>query len=119
MQQVSTLYCIEEEAESVLTSTGITEEEQKLYATVIAKFNELFSNIIFERPRFNQQNQQDGEMTEAYIKKLYRPANNCNYGDRCAEIIHDKFVVGIRDTALSRHLQLDSELTLEKIIRQQ
>ena len=39
-QQVNTLlYCLGEEAESVLTSTNATEEEQKSYTTVLGKFD--------------------------------------------------------------------------------
>ena len=34
-----------------------------------------------------------------------------------SEMIHDKLVIGIRDRHLSEHLQLDSELTLEKAKR--
>ena len=39
VQQVNTLlYCIGEEAESVLSSTGITAEERKQYKSVIEEF---------------------------------------------------------------------------------
>ena len=39
-------------------------------------------------------------------------AENCNYGNMKEEMIRDKLVVGIRDTALSQKLQLDADLTL-------
>ena len=125
-QQVSTLlYCVGEEAESVLSSTGVTADERKQYAAVMGKFDEFFMvrrNIIFERARFNQRNQQDGETAEAYIMELYKLADNCNYGDRRDEMIRDRLVVGIRDASLSQNLQFDAELTLDKAkkrIRQQ
>ena len=35
------------------------------------------------------------------------------YGDMKTEMICDRLVVGIRDIVLSRHLQLDADLTLE------
>ena len=39
-RQVCTLlYCLGEEAEDVLKSTNITEEERKVYATVLGKFD--------------------------------------------------------------------------------
>jgi hypothetical protein len=51
-QQVNTLlYCLGEEAESVLISTNATEEEKGTYATVIEKFDDFFKvrkNVIFE-----------------------------------------------------------------------
>ena len=77
---------------------------------VMANFNMLFMlrrNIISHL-------QQDGEMAEAYIMELCTLANNCIYGDRCDEMICDRLVVGIWDTAFSRNLQLKPELTLEK-----
>ena len=51
---------------------------------------------------------------EKYITELYTQAENCNYGDLRDEMIRDRLVVGIRDTALSQQLQLDAELTLDK-----
>ena len=117
-QQVSTLlYCVGEEAEAVLASTGITADERKEYDTVVKKFDDFFKvrrNVIFERARFNRRNQQEGETAEKYIMELYTLADNCNYGDLRDEMIRDRLVVGIRDAALSRQLQLDAELTLEK-----
>ena len=117
-RQVSMLlYSVGEEAEAVLTSTGITEDERKVYATVLAKFDGYFKvrrNVIFERARFNRRNQEEGETAGKYITELYTLAENCNYGDLRDEMIRDRLVVGIRDTALSQQLQLDAELTLDK-----
>ena len=57
-KQVSTLlYCLGEEAEAVLASTNITDEERKVYDTVLKKFDDFFKvrkNVIFERARFNR-----------------------------------------------------------------
>ena len=46
--------------------------------------------------------------------ELYRLAEICDYGALRDEMIRDRLLVGIRDTALSQQLQLDAELTLEK-----
>ena len=59
-------------------------------------------------------NQLQGEMAEQYIMALYALANNCEYGTMKEELIRDKLVVGIHDDALSKKLQLMSDLTLEK-----
>ena len=118
LQQVSTLlYCIGEEAEAVLESTSITEDERKKYDDVLGKFEGYFKvrrNVIFERARFNRRCQQDGESAEKYITELYTLAENCNYGAMKDEMIRDRLVVGIRDSTLSQQLQLDADLTLEK-----
>ena len=118
VKQVNTLlYCVGEEAEAVLTSTNVTEEERKVYDTVVEKFDAFFRvrrNVIFERARFNRRSQLAGESAEQFIMELYTLAKNCNYGDMTDEMIRDRLVVGIQDAALSQQLQLDADLTLEK-----
>ena len=71
-------------------------------------------NVIFERARFNRRNQSEGEPAEQYITVLYNLAENCKYGGLKNEMIRDRLVVGIRDSALSERLQLDGNLTLDK-----
>ena len=57
-KQISTLlYCLDEEADSVLTLTNLTEDNRKRYETVITKFDEFFEirkNVIFERANFSR-----------------------------------------------------------------
>ena len=117
-KQVSTLlYCLGEEAEAVLASTNATDEDRKDYKKVVEKFDSFFKvrkNVIYERARFNRRSQQSGETSEQFIMALYELAENCDYGDRKEEMIRDRLVVGIRDSALSEKLQLDADLTLEK-----
>ena len=94
-----------EEAEVVLASTNITEEERKVYATVCQKFDDFFKvrrNVNFERARFNRRNQLEGEPAEKYIMELHHLAENCEYGDLTSQMIRDRLVVGIRDKALSQ-----------------
>ena len=116
-RQVCTLlYCLGEEAENVLSSMNVTAEERGSYVAVLKKFNDFFKvrkNIIFERTRFNRREQRDGESVEQYISELYSLAENCEYGAKKDEMIRDRLVVGILDCALSEHLQLNPELTLE------
>ena len=62
-----------EEANDVLASTNITEEESTDFSQVLQKFNEFFGvrhNVIFERARFNQRNQLPGESAETYFRAL-------------------------------------------------
>ena len=113
MKQISTfLYCLGEEAESVLASTNVTDADHRDFDRIIAKV---------ERARFNRRNQQSGETAEQYIMALYALAKHCDYGWMTDEMIRDRLVVGIRDSALSEKLQMDATLTLEsakKAIRQ-
>ena len=117
-RQVSTLlYYLGGEADAVLTSTNVTEEERKQYAPVLKKFDDFFKmrhNTIFKRGRFNWRNQLDGETAETYITLLYGLIENCDYGAMQDEMLRDRLVLGIRDQALSEKLQIDAALTLEK-----
>ena len=50
------MYCIGEEADAVLTSTNITDDDRKKYDAVIGKFDTFFrvkKNMTFERAKFN------------------------------------------------------------------
>ena len=99
-RQVSTfLYCIGEEANDVLTSTNISEEDAKKFDLVVAAYFGVRSrhNVIFERARFNQRDQLPEESVETYISELYRLAENCKCGAMKDELIRDQLVVGIRD----------------------
>ncbi len=69
--------------------------------------------MIFERARFNRRSQREGESIEQYITELYNLIEFCEYGELKEEMLRDRLVVGIRDTALSEKLQTDSRLTLD------
>ena len=120
-RQVSTLlYCLGEQAEDVLSSTGISEENRKKYSEVMNTFDDYFQvrkNVIFERARFNRRNQLLGETVEEYVTVLFNLVDSCNYGELRDEMLRDRLVVGIRDMALSERLQMDSKLTLGKAVR--
>ena len=108
-----------DEAEDTLVSTNISEGDRKNYSRVITKFDAFFkvrkNIIIFERAQFNDRSQREGESMEQFITSLYNLAESCEYGEMKAEMIHDRIIVEIRDRALSEQLQLDPELTLEKL----
>ena len=116
-RQISTLlYCLGEEAENVLTSTGISEDDRKKYDSVLLQFDKFFKvrrNVIFERAVLNRRNQQQGESVEQYIVELYKLAETCEYGTMTPELIRDRLIVGILDSELSERLQLIPDLSLE------
>ena len=118
-RQVSALlYCMGETAADVLTSTNISAEDRKKYEPVMKKFDDFFSvrrNVILERARFNRRNQMAGESAEAYITTLYSLVETCEYkAETVEEMLRNRLVVGMRDTALAERLQMYPELTLEK-----
>ena len=117
-RQVSTLlYSMGEEAEDILRSTNISDDERKVYQTVLDKFDQFFKvrkNVIFERAKFNRRCQGDNKSAEQFITSLYNLAEDCAYDELKDQMIWDRIVVGIRDRALSEKLQIDPDLTLEK-----
>ena len=46
---------------------------------------------------------------------LYTVADSCDFGNLKDVMIRDCIIVGIRDRALSEQLQMESDLTLEKV----
>ena len=111
--QVNTLiYSMGDQAEDILLSFRLTEEEAKKYSTVVEKFQQYY-----ERSKFNQQIQQLDETVDSFVTNLYRLAQMCNYGELTDEMIRDRIVAGIRDGAVAERLQTDPELTLEKAIQ--
>ena len=68
------------EAQDVLETTDIDEENRHVYDSVIASFDTYFGvrkNIIFERAQFNSRKQQPEESAEQYILALYALAGRC------------------------------------------
>ena len=120
--QVNTLiYSMGDQADDILGSFGLSEEESSRYETVKAKFESYFvkkKNVIYERARFNMRVQEKGEAVDEFITALYKLAEHCGYGVLHDEMIRDRIVVGIKNAKLSEKLQLDSTLTLEKAITQ-
>jgi hypothetical protein len=110
-----------QDAEEVLRSTNITEDQREKYDTVVAKFEEFFKvrrNVIFERVRFNNRNQKEGESIEQYLTALYALVETCEYGPLTEEMLRDRLVVRIRDRNLSERLQTFPDLTHEKAKRE-
>ena len=118
------MYCLGPDAEEVLDTTRISEDEKKKYEKVIDEFDKYFKvkkNMIYERARFNQCCQLLDESADHFITEIHRLADNCEFGDMKDQLIRDRLVVGIRDGALSERLKLESDLTLDKaktLIRQ-
>ena len=105
-----------DEADDVLHSFALSDADSKKYDKVKEQFDAYFvrrKNVIFKRARFNQQKQEEGETIEAFIASLYKLAEYCSYGKMHNEMIRDRLVVGLHDTALSRKLQLEADLTLD------
>ena len=90
------LYCLGDEANDILTTTGGTDEGLRYCCDKATRF------------------QQPGESAEQFIAELYVLAEECEYGGLKDQMIRDRIVVGIRDAKLSQRMQMDSTLDLAK-----
>ena len=68
-----------------------------------------------DRAQFNRWNQLLGETAEQYIMSLYALVTNCNYGALEQGMIHNHLVMGIKNTAFCKQLQLHAELIFEEV----
>jgi len=113
------IYTMGEEAEDILVSLHLSAEEASEYETVKGKLNTHFiarRNVIFERAKFNQRQQETGETADGFITALHCLAEHCGYGVLHDEMVRDRLVVGLRDKRLSEQLQMDPDLTLERAV---
>ena len=118
--QVSTLiYAMGPEAEDILASFGLSDDESKDYDDVMNKFDGYFvqrKSPIFERAKFNQRVQAETETVDQFVTALYALVEHCEYQGLKEQMIRDRLVVGLRDSKLSERLQLDSDLDLKKAL---
>ena len=98
------IYAMGDEADDILQSFDITEDDRKKYGAVKKKFEAHFilkRNVIFERARFNMRIQTEGESVDNFMTNVYTLTEFCNFRYLCDELIRDRIVVGIRDKVLS------------------
>ena len=115
------IYAMGDQADDILNSFKLSTTQLKRYHTVKTKFDEHFvvrRNVIFERAKFNQRRQEEGETVDTFITALHALAEHCNFGTLTDEMVRDRIVVGLLDAKLSEKLQLDPELTLPKAVNQ-
>ena len=106
-------------SDDILSLFGLSEGDKDKYDVVVEKFEAHFvkkRNVIFERAKFNQRRQEEGEPVDDFVTSLYCLLEQCKYGGLHDEMIWDRIVVGLLDSTLSEKLQLEPNLTLEMAI---
>ena len=71
-------------ADDILSSFDLTDDEEKNYDTVVEKFELHFvkkRNVIFERARFNQRKQEEGESVNDFVTALFCLSEYCQCGN--------------------------------------
>ena len=73
--------------------------------------------MIYERYRFNNRKQEQGESISAYVTELRVIAKNCAPEEITPdEILRDRLVLGVRDEKVRERLLRINDLTLSKAI---
>ena len=113
------LHVIGEEALEIYnTFKFATGEDPNKISVLKKKFEDYVNprkNTVFERYRFWECKQQEGETIDQFITELKTRTRSCEFGDQHDSMIRDRIVFGVRDNRLKeRLLRESSELTLEK-----
>ena len=98
---------------------GETQDDSKT-EDVLAKFDENCeprTQVIYERYRFNNRNQEPGESIASYLTELRTIAKNCQHESITPdEILRDRRVLGIRDDKMRERLLRWNDLTLQNAV---
>lgn len=103
------------QARQIFSTFSLSAEDAKNYDRVKEKFDSHFvqeKNVVYESACFNRREQESTETVDQYITVLHNMADRCDYGGLRDRLIRDRFILGLRDKALSEALQLDAKLTL-------
>ena len=73
-------------------------------------------SVIARRFQFNTQNQKPSESISEYIAVLCKTAEHCNYGESLSEMLRDRLVCGITNSAVQKRLLAKKKLTLDKAV---
>lgn len=108
--QVSKLiYSMGPEADDILSSLKISSGDINQWQPVKEALSKYFipkRNVIFERAKFNQRKQEEGETADSFITALHVLTEYCDYGALHDDLIRDRIVVGLRDRKLSESCNL-------------
>lgn len=120
IQRDSLIYAMGvKEAEKILKTFTFAEGESPTdFNCLVKKFEEHFIpvvNIRYERAKFHNRKQFDGESVEAFVRDLYSLVSTCGYNDENDQIL-DRVVQGLKDSRVRRKLQLENNITLTKAI---
>ena len=82
----------------------------------VKNHNEPTTSTIVRHFQFNTHNQKPGESIAEYIAILWKAAQYCSYGNSLSEMLWDRLVCGITNSAVQKLLLAEKELTLDKAV---
>jgi hypothetical protein len=120
VQSSTLLTVIGEEADTLVDTFTFAETDDKEdVKTLLEKFDEYFrdkKNLTVLRHEFDTRKQQPNESIDEFVTALRALSKNCEYGTITEELIRDRIVVGVNNTAVRAQLLQKPDLTLAKAL---
>ena len=104
-------------ASSLLAPTDVASAD---YDTMIGLLKEHFKPktiVIFERFKFYQCNQEQGETIADFVARLRKLARSCDFGSFLDQALRDRFVMGISNSSSQQLLLTEEDLSLERAVK--
>ena len=116
------LHCAGPEAQDIHSNFVFSDtdgDRASDYNSVLKKFKEYCEprkNEVFERYKFWQRDQHEGETIDQWVNDLRILLGSCEYGDQKEKNLRDRIVFGVADTRVKERLLRESDLTLTKAL---
>lgn len=110
------LNLIGEEAIEVFNTFKLNTSDSENLETVLSKFEEYcqpIKNVIFERYKFFNIVQKEGQSFDSFLTELQTAASTCEFKEE-ESLIRDRIVLGITDKNLQERMLREPDLTLKK-----
>lgn len=110
------LNLIGEEGIEIYNTLKLTDEQKKVYKTVIEELETYFTpkkNVVYERFVFYNRKQEEGETFDHFATDLKKLVKSCEFHETDS-MVRDRIVFGIRSKALQEKLLQMDKLDLEK-----
>lgn len=110
-----------EEAATVSSTFGLSEEDEYDYLKLVEKFKQYAApeaNETYVRFIFNRTRQAEGESFDHFLTEARKNIKNCGFKDLENSLLRDRIVEGIRDKRLQQALLKNSKLDLDAAINE-
>ncbi|KAM7293520.1 uncharacterized protein ISCGN_026650 [Ixodes scapularis] len=107
------------DAQNVFRTLPLSEDDKKNLDIVKQRFKEHFHpkvNPTYERYRFNQMKQKEGETFNEFLTAARLQAKKCKFGELTDELLRDRIIVGITNDDVRERLLSDPTVDLQKAV---
>ncbi|KAM7293666.1 uncharacterized protein ISCGN_023264 [Ixodes scapularis] len=107
------------DAQNVFRTLPLSEDDKKNLDIVKQRFKEHFHpkvNHAYERYRFNQMKQKEGETFNEFLTAARLQAKKCKFGELTDELLRDRIIVGITNDDVRERLLSDPTVDLQKAV---